>query len=513
MTASALNSETRRKAPVASLDAIPAKDFSLDHARHLLSRAGFGGSPAQIRILTQWGLDRSVDSLVNFGKVKDEPVPDTLFRSDIMRPPTAEERTMQRRAAASRDEDTLASIRLRRQQAEREDRGQIREMQLWWLKKMIETSRPLQEKLTLFWHGHFATSYRTIEDSYHMFQQNQLFREHATGSFKDLLHGIIKDPAMLAYLDNNDSRKNRPNENLARELMELFSLGVGNYTERDIKEGARALTGYTFSDDKFRFEKNNHDESTKTILGKTGAINGEGFVDIILAKPACAEFICTKLYRYFVHNYPTGNKAFDESAKRVIMQMADRFRGNGYDIAKTLTTLFRSQHFYDQAIRAQLIKSPVDVVVGTVRTMNAPPRDLSVLLDALDRMGQHIFMPPSVKGWDGGRSWINTSTMFVRQNIAVFLLTGQRIFGRDGLSQSESFDVAALLDQIRGTYTDAVGSKESIDALLRFTLGRTDPAGRKVLDDYIASRGGTLTSELLSELLLLITATPEYQLC
>jgi uncharacterized protein (DUF1800 family) len=377
---------------------------------------------------------------------------------------------------------------------------------------MIETSRPMQEKLTLFWHGHFATSYRTIEDSYHMFQQNQFFRENAAGNFKDLLHGIIKDPAMLAYLDNNDSRKNRPNENLSRELMELFSLGVGNYTEKDIKEGARALTGYSFYDDAFRFEKNNHDETTKTILGKSGPINGEAFVDIILSKPACSEFICTKLYSYFVHNYPTGNKPFDDAAKRVISQLADRFRGH-YDIAKTLTTLLRSQHFYDPAVRAQLVKSPADLVVGTIRAMNAPPRDLSVLLDAMDRMGQNILFPPSVKGWDGGRSWINTSTMFVRQNVAVFLLTGRRIFGRDGLSESETFDASALLDQIRSTYTDAVGTKESVDALLRFTLGRTDPAGRKVIDDYLASKGGNLTGDLLAELLLLITATPEYQLC
>src|SRR6185436_12424118 len=169
-------------------------------------------------------------------------------------------------------------LRTMQQDRERDDRRQMREMQKWWLKRMIETPRPLEEKMTLFWHGHFATSFRTIENSYHMFKQNTLFRKHAVGNFGELLFAIIRDPAMIAYLNNNQSRKGKPNENLAREIMELFSLDIAGYTERDIKEGARALTGYTFVDDKFEFRRNDHDTGEKSILGVTGPLDGDGFV-------------------------------------------------------------------------------------------------------------------------------------------------------------------------------------------------------------------------------------------
>src|SRR5690606_20773973 len=207
-------------------------------------------------------------------------------------------------ARRNRDEDALARIQARRQETERTDRRQFREMQRWWLKRMIESPRPLEEKMTLFWHGHFATSYRTIENSYHMYLQNQLLRANALGNYGELLYLIIRDPAMLAYLDNNNSRAGRPNENLARELMELFSLGVGAYSEQDIKEGARALTGYTFRDDEFYFDAGNHDDNPKTTVGRRGRLDGGGFVTAILGQRACSRFMCRKLYRYFVADIP-----------------------------------------------------------------------------------------------------------------------------------------------------------------------------------------------------------------
>jgi hypothetical protein len=506
--------------PVASLEPLPAGEFGFDEARHLLNRAGFGGTPAQVRTLAGWGLDKSLDYLLNFEKAADEPDAPDLFKNDLKRPPTPDERDRQRRAARERDEDTLAEIRLRIQQRERQDRDQMRRVQQWWLTRLIETGRPLQEKLVLFWHGHFATNYRTIEDSYHMYAQNRLFRKHAAGKFSELLRAIIRDPAMLAYLDNNDSRKGRPNENLAREIMELFALGVGAYSENDIKEGARALTGYTFRDDEFYFDKANHDTGTKRILGASGGIDGDGFVDAILRHPACATFVTTKLYRFFAHDYPTGEKPFDASAQRVIKDLADRFRTD-YDVSKLLRRLLASRHFFDLRVRNEQVKSPVQLIVGAVRSLRVPPRDLGVLTDASDRMGQSIFFPPSVKGWDGGRSWINTSTMFVRQNLMVFLLTGRRPQGRDGLADREKFDASKLLAELRDALptSAAPGSAAASDrdpqlsGLCRFVLGTPEPRAIEVLQRFLATRGGGVSEQNLPDLLLLMTAMPEYQLC
>ena len=493
---------------------IEKQDFGFDEARHLLWRAGFGGTAEQVQMLVRWGPEKSVDTLLDFEKTPFDTVKPDLFDHDIMRPYSDEDRKMQRQAAAARDENALAELRLKRQNAEQLDRDQMREIQKWWLKRMIESPRPLEEKLTLFWHGHFATSYRTIEDSYHMFRQNQLFRKHAAGNFSEMLYEIIRDPAMLAYLNNNQSRKGKPNENLAREIMELFSLGVGSYTEADIKEGARALTGYTFKDDTFVFEKKDHDTGQKRILGRTAAMDGDAFVRTILSQPACGKYIATKLYRFFTHDFPTGIARNDDAAKSVIRDLESTLNGNSFEIKPVLKRLLLSQHFYDPAVRNEQIKSPVQLVVGAIRSLSTPTRDLSLLSDAMNMMGQSVFFPPSVKGWDGGRSWINTSTMFIRQNTLVFLLTGKRPQGRDALAEKERLDGGKLLTQISDAFpgTSLTNPQAVLDAILRFTIGKTDPGGRDVLETFMADHKGELNSDTLTELLMLITAMPEYQL-
>lgn len=498
-----------------SLVAIRAKDFGFEQARHLLLRAGFGGSPKQVSTVASWGPERAVDYIVNYDSVRyDEPSANTFDR-DIMRPINAEERGDLARARARGDEVAVARLRAMRQEAERFDRQQMLKIQHWWLKRMIETPRPLEEKMTLFWHGHFATSYRTIEDSYHMYQQNLMFRRHAVGNFSDLLNGIIRDPAMLAYLDNNNSRRGQPNENLSRELMELFSLGVGNYTEQDIKEGARALTGYTFQDDEFRFNRSNHDDGVKSILGARGKLNGEDFVKAILARPACAEFICTKLYRFFVSHYPTGRPALDKSAESVIRHLAHTFVSTGYQIKPVLRRLFLSEHFYQPELTGEMIKSPTELVVGAIRTLNTPVRDLGVLTDAMNLMGQNLFFPPSVKGWDGGRSWINTATLYVRQNILCFLLTGKMPRGYDALADAERFDAERLLRELDVPAT--ADSSEHVEliaqSLLRFTIGSASRRNVDTLIAYAQTHGDSVTPDLVAGMLLLITAMPEYQLC
>lgn len=513
--AATVTSPAKSKAVSASTAPLPAKQFGFDEARHLLWRAGFGGTPEQINLLVAWGLEKSVDYLVNYQQVKVEPVADDLFSKDVIREPNEEERMMQREAQRSRDENKLAELRIKRQQAEQDDREQARQIQRWWLKRMIETPRPLEEKLTLFWHGHFATSYRTIEDSYHMFKQNQLFRANAAGSYSALMHQIIRDPAMIRYLDNNNSRKGKPNENLARELMELFSLGVGNYTEDDIKQGARALTGYTFRGDDFFFDQRNHDNGDKSILGRRGTMNGDDFVDAILQQRACAQYICTKLYRFFVRDYPTGDAQADKAALAVINDMASLFRSKDYEVSPVLRRLFQSQHFYDGSVRGEQIKSPVQLVVGAVRSLNTPVRDLGAVLSGMRYMGQDILFPPSVKGWDGGRAWINTATMFIRQNILVFLLTGRRPQGADAMADSERWDAQALVEQIRSAFPALSGDTPGavLDGVLRFALGRTNPVSRPILEAYMTEKNNVLNAQTLTEMMLLITAMPEYQLC
>jgi len=506
----------RRKVTPMDSRRISDVDFGYDQARHLLLRAGFGGTPDQIRALADWGVEKSVDYLLDYEEVPDadKPLPDSFDRN-IMRPASREERQKYMNAQSRRDEDALAAFRLRRQQAQRNDRRQMRELQKWWLARMISSPRPMQEKMTLFWHGHFATSYRTIENSYHMFMQNQLFRTRALGSFADLLSQIIRDPAMLAYLDNNDSNKGKPNENLARELMELFSLGEGNYSERDIKEGARALTGYSFNDDAFIFNSGNHDTGRKSILGYSGTFDGDGFVTAILKQRACSMFICRKLYKFFAAEIDTTARERDlpKDASRAIADMERAFRGSRFTVKPAMRELFLSEHFYSDAVVREQIKSPIELIVGTVRSLNTPVRDMSVLLDALDLMGQNIFFPPSVKGWDGGRSWINTSTLFVRQNILAYLLTGKMPQGYDALADSEQFDPMPLLSHLTTLMPGSNADTAAVTRyLLRLTLGTTTGYPEQTIRGFLDQHQGQINRETITGVLLLISAMPEYQL-
>jgi len=503
--------------PTSSLRKLAPKDFGYDQARHLLWRAGFGGTPAQIRTLVSMGLDEAVALLIDPAKAASpQPVASDRFDSTIMQPPSQEERQRYRLALQNRNEDVVAQFRIRRQQQQRRDRRQIADVQRWWLQRMIESPRPLEEKMTLFWHGHFATGYRKIENSYHQFQQNQMFRRNALGNFGSLLGQIIRDPAMLGYLDNHLNRSSAPNENFAREIMELFALGEGNYSENDIKEGARALTGYSFENNDFTFRRGVHDTGSKRILGRSGNFDGEDFVQIILSQRACSEFIAKKLYEFFVAEVPTDRRdpAYNPMVS-AIKHMARRLQQDRYAVAPMLTELFQSQHFYFDRFICEQIKSPVQLVVGAVRSLHTPVRDLGILNDALSLMGQQLFEPPSVAGWAGGRSWINTSTLFVRQNILTFLLTGKAPSGYDPLAETERYDPTLLLDDLVQAQPGADRDAKQVAAYLaRFTLGpNASPERTRVLDDFVESTGSRVTPDTVTGILALITAMPEYQLC
>ncbi len=479
-------------------------------ARHLLTRAGFGGTTSQAQALADLGFEAAVDYIVNYEDIATPaPVTANDFESGIMRPPTSTERQNIRRARQSGDESMVEKLRLERQRRQKEDRRQIAEMQEWWLRRMIETPRPLEEKLTLFWHGHFATGYRTIEDSYHMFLQNVFLRTNACGNFKDdLVRGIIRDPAMIEYLDNDQNRKQAPNENLARELMELFTLGEGQgYTEDDIKQGARALTGYTYNDDQFVFRAGSHDDGVKSILGSRGQYDGDDFVDLIFARPSATEYILWKMYRFFVNDLPQGET---EKSTTFVKALAREFRRRRWAVKPVLRAIFLSEHFYDPVNDRAVIKSPIQLIVQAVRTLNPPNRRqlLRTLITAGDLMGQRLFFPPSVKGWDGGRAWVNTSTMFMRHNTLLFLLTGQRPDGYAWEADSARFDAMAHLPEGMPT------PERVIDHLLQVHLGTpTPPSDRKAtLRDYLRGRGDRIDNATLTGMFTLITTMPEYQL-
>ena len=497
--------------PDPSLAPLPRERWDRTAAAHLLARAGFGGTPDQVEALVDMGLAGAVDYLVEYEGIPSDPTPDDLFDATIRRPLSDDERLTVARARRDNDEGVLERFQRERNTRDMQDREQVVSLRQWWLKRIIETGRPLEEKMRLLWHGHFATGWRTIEDSYHMYLQNRMLRTHATGDFGELAYRIIRDPAMLRYLDNNRSRRGQPNENLARELMELFLLGEGRgYTEQDIKEAARALTGYTFQDDSFLFDGRAHDEGRKSILGTSGPLDGDDLVQILLSRPECSEFICAKLHRFFVDDGPD---APGRDARTAVVRLAELMRREKYRLKPVLRTLFMSRHFYDPAYRGSVVKSPVQLVVQTIRQLGTPPRELATLSSALELMGQSLFQPPSVKGWDGGRAWINTSTLFVRQNTAVYLLTGRLPDSGQWVTDPNPWAGGPLERAVAARSSDG-DADAAADAALELTLSVDPlPARREQFRSFARSLGGPLAGERLVRALCMATALPEYQLC
>jgi uncharacterized protein (DUF1800 family) len=374
---------------------IPLKMTPLQ-ARHLLVRTGFTPTQAEVDKIAGQSAQRAVaDLLVAAAANKPKyPAPDFVNQP----PPTPY------KLLNSKDE----------QQAQRQQ--QLREgveLKAWWMREMLESPAPLAERMTLFWHNHFATSQQKVNRSQPMWRQHLLLRSNALGSFSTLLHGIAKDPAMLVYLDGDSNRKQAPNENFAREVMELFALGEasqgGGYTEQDIKEVARAFTGWSVERDdfSFKFRKPQHDDSSKTVMGCTGMFDGADVLDIMLGQPACGQFIVTKLWHEFVSPTPDAKE---------VKRIALRLQQSNYAISGALADLLTTPAFWDASNRGSLIKSPVDLVVGTVRQFGFSYSEVMPFVLKTAQLGQNLLMPPNVKGWPGHTDWINTSTLLVRKN-------------------------------------------------------------------------------------------------
>jgi uncharacterized protein (DUF1800 family) len=294
----------------------------------------------------------------------------------------------------------------------------------WWLYRILYGADPLREKMTLFWHNHFATSNAKVRSVPLMQQQNDLFRRHALGNFAELLTGIIADPAMLIWLDGAANVKGKPNENFAREFLELFTLGLGHYSEADVREASRAFTGWVGDRHRgFRFDASRADAGAKTFLKRRGTWGASDIVRITLERPAAAEFLCRKLYTFFVSEQ-------ESPAAELIRPLADELRKSRYSIGHVVGIILRSRHFYGPAAYRRRVKGPVEFSAGLVRALQPAKRvnPLTVAL-ACERQGQELFYPPSVKGWGGGREWINSATLLQRGNWASEFVWGSPDYG------------------------------------------------------------------------------------
>jgi uncharacterized protein (DUF1800 family) len=362
-------------------------------ARHLLGRAGFAAMPADIQAYAKLNRSDAADKLLKpfTGKAVTAP------------PPWVDELPLGPAKRQSMSREQL-------QDEQRLNNERADELREWWLREMLNTPSPLTEKMTLFWHNHFATSQRKVRFTVYMYRQNIMLRNHALGNFGTMLHEVARDPAMLIYLDSVNNRKEQPNENFAREVMELFTLGEGHYSEQDIKQVARAFTGWSLDREsgQFMFRRAIHDYGDKTIFGKSGNFEGDQVIDMLLARPETAQFITRKLWREFVSPTP------DEAE---VKRMAAVFKDSGYNVAKLMRTMLTSDVFYASENRAVLIKSPTEFVVGTLKTFEIDAPNLRPFMFVSANLGQLLFAPPNVKGWPGGENWINTASLLQRKQM------------------------------------------------------------------------------------------------
>ena len=468
---------------------------------HLMRRAGFGARPSQWSDLQRQGLEKVTQSLLNPANT-----PDNL--------------------KALLDEIGGDYV----------DYNDINSVRHWWLYRMVHTRRPLEEKMTLFWHNHFATAMYKVDNAGRMWAQNETFRRYGMGSFRTLLQQIARDPAMLVWLDGRDNHVGRANENFAREVMELFTLGVGNgYTEKDVAEAARAFTGWRGGDGPggFIYDPTLHDDGEKTVLGQTGNWHADDVCDILARQPATARFLSEKLFRFFVHDNP---------GKTDIDRLAKVYLDNQFDIGAVLQSILTSDVFYSDAARFAKIKSPTEFAVMTIRATDAPLSAARDLRRSLDLMGQELFNPPNVKGWREGRDWINSRTLLARVDFAssltdemnkrVSLLERLQAFApndnapkiqtlggaNDSMAMMGAMDAPAMgaMDAATSPGKGALNAEFAVDTLWNglMTGMPLPPSRRAELVAFCQKDGGKDdTANRLPGLFNLVVSAPEYQLC
>lgn len=464
-------------------DEIPAWDAKA--AAHLLSRAGFGGTPEEVGELAALSLDEAVDRLLDESAKAPAPA-----QPDWVKDPWVN--TERRFADTPREVAAEAHRTTRRRYG-----AELNELRSWWLGYMITTSHPLREVLTLFWHGHFATATSKVNISQAIYQQNATLRRNALGNFRTLLRDVAVDPAMMMYLDLEGSDKAKANENFARELYELFTLGIGHYTENDIKATARALTGWTldaprgmaktrssapdtprdFARDGLvpTFIPERHDAEVKTIFGETGRFELDDVVAIVSRQPATARFLVGKLIDFFGTVDPQG-----ELRER----MALTFQATRGEIREVLRVLFTAPEFYSDASRGSQIKSPIRLLVGACRQLKLDVRATPSLAQLTASMGQDLFNPPNVKGWPGGKTWIGAGTLAVRYHLADALLEGKEPTGLEPLGSNrflafprDATQGSAMVARIESSRAERRAERQKEGLKCRFKVDALYPQG------------------------------------
>ena len=381
--------------------ATPNSVLGYDDARHLLARTTFGPTDAEVRAYAPLTREAAVAKLLRETRTSAAtPPPASAIDTTPLRAPRGE-------SASAAERKVFVQQQVR----------EGLELRAWWVQEMLTTPSPLTERMTLVWHNHFVSGQPKVRVTRLMYRQNVTLRTYALGNFGTMLHAIARDPAMVVYLDSAQNRKGAPNENFAREVMELFTLGEGNYTEQDIKEAARAFTGWSVDREtgQFVFRAFLHDAGEKTVFGKNGRFDGDAVLDLLLARPETAVLVTTKLWREFVSPDP-------DLAE--VRRIATRFRESNYDIKVVLRELLLCDSFYASENRGVLVKSPIEFVVGTLRTFEIQPGETLPFAVAATGMGQNLFSPPNVKGWPGGETWINTTSLLARKQFVDRLLRG-----------------------------------------------------------------------------------------
>ena len=454
--------------------------------KHLYARAGFGIRFEDLHDQQNWSIKKTVKKLFEASE-KIEPIAAVDENIDLRLKPAMQSDTEKRAIQEERNR-------------------QERLLNEGWIKQLSETNAQLREKMTLFWHNHFACN---IGNPQYAQELNNIERANALGNFKTLLLQVSQSPAMLQFLNNQQNQKGHPNENFARELMELFTLGRGNYTEQDIKESARAFTGWAFNGKtgEYAFNPRTHDEADKTFFGKTGNFKGEDILDIITANPQTATYLCTKLYRYFVNDVPDSTH---------IGQMANVFYKANYEIKPLLEFMFLADWFYDEKNMGNLVKSPVELLVGLNRQFYINYQNPDVLMQFQRTLGQVLFKPPNVAGWPGGRNWIDSSSLMYRMKIPSTVLNAGVI---DFTGKATPEDEAYLASQ----------KKQQLNVIKRV---QAQPDWDKFLKDIPAATKHAQIAEFMLEpklnkglidevnkaadikaTVIQIVSTPEYQLC
>ena len=459
---------------------------------HLLRRAGFGATRAELDEYLEKGYEATVEELLDPADTQSMP------------------------------EDLI-----RRYHVDQAEARLIDSVGATWMYRLVTTSAPLEEKMVLFWHGLFATSDTKVFQEKSMLSQLDMFRRLGLGDFRTLLVELSRDPAMIFWLDNQDNHLQAINENYGRELLELFSMGVGNYTEDDIKECARAFTGWTIENAEymalrsnsasiwpyskiawqFRYDDGDHDDGEKTFLGETGRFNGEDIVDIIVRQPATARFVALRLYQFFV------SQDVDGDGERLIGDLERSYFDSGYEIRSMLRTLFNSDHFKSEAVRFVQIKSPVELIVGTLRlarSLRWPTLEVHDVTLASGYMGQQLFGPPSVEGWHEGNEWVDSGALVERVNFAARYLGDMRQQGvRDIVERLGDLDGGVLSpDQMVDGCLDMLGPIATDDDTRRALVSHVAEDGDVDFSCEAAVESGKRVAEVLG----LIASTSEYQL-